>query len=116
MTALTRTREEQDSVELLKGLGELYRRSGQSQRALVMLLIAVQMAPNDSALLRSLVMAFTDSGQADRALAALDRLHDAEGESPGLLLLRSRALWSGARKEEARQCFTRYLIARRAVQ
>lgn len=116
MTALTRSREEQDSVELLKGLGELYRRSGQSQRALVMLLIAVQMAPNDSALLRSLVMAFTDSGQADRALAALGRLQDAEGESPGLLLLRSRALWSGARKEEARQCFKRYLIARRAAQ
>lgn len=110
------SKEEQDSVELLKGLGELYRRSGQSQRALVMLLIAVQLAPDDSALLRNLVMAFTDSGQADRALAALDRLHECEGESPGLLLLRSRALWSGARREEARQCFKRYLIARRAAQ
>lgn len=110
------SREEQDSVELLKGLGELYRRSGQSQRALVMLLIAVQLAPADTGLLRNLVMAFTDSGQADRALSALDRLHEYEGESPGLLLLRSRALWSGGRKDEARQCFKSYLVARRAAQ
>ena len=109
-------RDEQDCVELLKGMGELYRRGGQSQRALVMLLIAVQLAPRDPALLRNLVMAFTDSGQADRALAALDRLVDHEGESPPLLLLRSRALWSGARKDEARQCFKRYLTARRAAQ
>ena len=116
MTFGKASREEQDSIELLKGMGELYRRSGQSQRALVMLLIAVQMAPNDTSLLRSLVMAFTDSGQSDRALAALDRLLEREGESPGLLLLRSRALWSGARKEEARQCFKHYLIARRAAQ
>ena len=73
-------RDEQDCVELLKGMGELYRRGGQSQRALVMLLIAVQLAPTDPA------------------------------------LLRSRALWSGARKDEARQCFKRYLTARRAAQ
>jgi type III secretion protein Y len=109
------TRDEQDSVELLKGMGELYRRSGQPKRALVMLLIAVQVSPNDPALLRNLVMAFTDNGDADRALAALDRLLDSEGESPGLLLLRSRALWRGARKEEARHCFKRYLAARRAL-
>jgi len=109
-------REEQDCIELLKGMGELYRRSGQAQRALVMLLIAVQMAPDDAALLRNLAMAFTDSGDADRALSALDRLAEQqEGESSGLLLLRSRALWRGARKDEARQCFKRYLAARRAA-
>lgn len=107
--------EEHDCVELLKGMGELYRRSGQSQRALVMLLIAVQMAPNDALLLRNLAMAFTDSGDAERALNALDRAAEREGESPELLLLRSRALWRGARKEEARQCFKRYLAARRAA-
>lgn len=109
-------RQEQDCVDLLKGMGELYRRSGQSQRALVLLLIAVQMTPGDTALLRNLVMAFTDSGQAERALSALDRLVELEGESSGLWLLRSRALWSGGRKDEARQCFKRYLTARRAAQ
>jgi type III secretion protein Y len=60
-------------------------------------------------------MTFTDSGDAERALNALDRLAEQEGESSSLLLLRSRALWRGARTEEARQCFKRYLAARRAA-
>lgn len=109
------SRERHDSIELLKGLGDLYRRSGQPQRALVMLLIAAQMAPQDGTLLCYLAMAFTDSGNASRALNALDRLTEQEGESPGLLLLRSHALWRGGRKDEARQCFKRYLSARRAA-
>ncbi|KMT54498.1 tetratricopeptide repeat protein [Pseudomonas fildesensis] len=111
----TLSREEQDAVELLKGMGELYRRGGQAQKGLVMLLIAVHLAPRDPMLLRGLAMAFTDSAQPDRALSALDRLVAAEGESPGVLLLRSRALWGAARKDEARQCFKRYLAARRAA-
>ncbi|WP_426117143.1 tetratricopeptide repeat protein [Pseudomonas sp. DSP3-2-2] len=111
----TLSREEQDAVELLKGMGESYRRGGQSQKGLVMLLIAVHLAPRDPMLLRGLAMAFTDSAQPDRALSALDRLVVAEGESPGVLLLRSRALWGAAREDEARQCFKRYLTARRAA-
>ncbi|AQT93743.1 tetratricopeptide repeat protein [Pseudomonas azotoformans] len=107
-------RDNDDAVQLLKGIGELYRRNGQSQRALVMLLIAVNVAPNDGMLLRSLVLAFTDSGDPARALGALDRLVVLEGESASLMLLRARALWYGERKDEARQCFKRYLAARRA--
>lgn len=107
-------RDNDDAVQLLKGIGELYRRNGQSQRALVMLLIAVNVAPNDGVLLRSLVLAFTDSGDPARALGALDRLVVLEGESASLMLLRARALWYGERKDEARQCFKRYLAARRA--
>lgn len=105
--------EAHDCVELLKGLGELYRRGGQPQRALVLLLIAIWIVPNDVVLLRNLAMAFTDSGDIERALDALDCLAEHEGESSDLLLLRSRALWLGARKEEARQCFKRYLANRR---
>ncbi|MFK9007107.1 tetratricopeptide repeat protein [Pseudomonas pergaminensis] len=107
-------RDNDDAVQLLKGIGELYRRNGQSQRALVMLLIAVNVAPDDGVLLRSLVLAFTDSGDPARALGALDRLVVLEGESASLMLLRARALWYGERKDEARQCFKRYLAARRA--
>lgn len=107
-------RDNDDAVQLLKGIGELYRRNGQSQRALVMLLIAVNVAPDDGVLLRSLVLAFTDSGDPARALGALDRLVGLEGESASLMLLRARALWYGERKDEARQCFKRYLAARRA--
>ncbi|WP_226478591.1 type III secretion protein [Pseudomonas sp. MWU16-30323] len=109
------SRNNDDAVQLLKGIGELYRRNGQSQRALVMLLIAVSVAPDDGLLLRSLVLAFTDSGDFTRALAALDRLVVLEGESASLLLLRARALWYGERKDEARQCFKRYLAARRVA-
>jgi type III secretion protein Y len=108
--------QDRECVELLNGLGDLYRRTGQPQRGLVMLLIAVQLAPRDPNLLHSLVLAFADSGDADRALAALDRLVEQQGESAGLLLLRSRALWKGARRDEARQCFKRYLTSRRAAQ
>ncbi|GAB0059664.1 hypothetical protein IBA8401_06880 [Pseudomonas syringae] len=110
------TAQDRECVELLTGLGNLYRRSGQPQRALVMLLIAIQLAPTDTALLHGLALAFTDSGDADRALAALDRLVEQQGESPSLLLLRSRALWKAGRRDEARQCFRRYLDARRAAQ
>ncbi len=110
------SREEQDCVDLLKSMGELYRRGGQSQRGLVMLLIAVHLAPADPLLLRNLAMAFTDSGQPERALSALEQLAQREGESPGLLLLRSRALWRATRTVDARACFKRYLAARRAAQ
>ncbi|MGY2288516.1 type III secretion protein [Pseudomonas sp. SDO528_S397] len=109
------SRDNDDAVQLLKGVGELYRRNGQAQRALVMLLIAASVAPEDGALLRSLVLAFTDSGDAGRALSALDRLVALEGESASLLLLRARALWYGDFKDEARQCFKRYLAARRVA-
>ncbi|MHC8326687.1 type III secretion apparatus assembly chaperone SctY [Pseudomonas sp. LB1P83] len=107
--------EEHDCVDLLRGMGELYQRSGQPKRALVMLLIAVQMAPNDALLLRNLAIAFTDSGDTERAFSVLDRLAEQESESPELLLLRSRALWRGGRKTEAQQCFKRYLATRGAT-
>jgi type III secretion protein Y len=108
-------RDQQDAVALLKGMGDLYRRGGQSRRGLVMLLIAVHLSPDDPALLHSLATAFTDDGQAERALGALDRLKDLEGESPGLLLLRSRALWRVGRQDDARRCFKDYLTARRTA-
>lgn len=110
------SREEQDCVDLLKSMGELYRRGGQSQRGLVMLLIAVHLAPHDPLLLRNLAMAFTDSDQPERALSALDQLEQIQGVSPTLLLLRSRALWRTGRTDHARECFKGYLAARRAAQ
>lgn len=105
---------ERDSLHLLRGLGDLYRRAGQSQRGLVMLLIAAHMAPADPALLRSLALAFTDSGDAQRALNALDRLHALGNPEPHDTLLRARALWCGGAHAEARACFKDYLALRRA--
>ncbi|MGI4838064.1 MAG: hypothetical protein ACRYF9_10640 [Janthinobacterium lividum] len=114
-TSPPRQSDRRDSIELLKGMGQRYRRSGQAQRALVMLLIAAHLAPDDGPLLHSLALAFTDSGDSARALAALDRLQRLEGESAPLLLLRSRALWRAAQRDEARQCFKHYLALRKVA-
>ena len=108
-------RNRHDSIQLLKGIGQRYRRSGQAQRALVMLLIAAHLAPADAPLLHALALAFTDSGNTQRALAALDRLQRLEGESASLLLLRSRALWRAAQHDQARQCFQHYLALRKVA-
>ena len=101
-----------DAAKLLQGLGVIYLRTGQAQRALGLLLLAVRIQPKDVALLRQLALAFTASGDGERAVATLDRLLMLEGESTGLLLLRSRALLRAGRGGEARQLFRRYLSQR----
>ena len=107
------SRRDREGVELLKGLADLYRRGGQPPRALVLLLIAAHVAPEDGALLSRLALLFIETDDASRALNALDRLVALQGESASSLLLRSRALWLGADHDAARQCFKRYLAARR---
>jgi type III secretion protein Y len=106
----------QDSLDLLRGLGELYRRAGEPQRGLVMLLIGAQLAPNDPALLRSLALAFTDNGNAARALNALDRLQALDESQPHDPLLRARALWCAGNQAQARACFSDYLSQRGLLQ
>lgn len=101
-----------DAAKLLHGLGVIYLRVGQTQRALGLLLLAMRIQPEDVALLRQLALAFTASGDGERAVAALDRLSALEGDSTGLLLLRSRALLRAGRGDEARQLFRRYLSQR----
>lgn len=105
-------RDDRDAAHLLQGLGDLYLRVGQAPRALVLLLLAVQIDPDDGALLRRLVAAFTATGDGARALLTLDRLQVLEGESPTGLLLRSRALWRAGQPAAARECFARYRRAR----
>ncbi|PVZ12525.1 MULTISPECIES: tetratricopeptide repeat protein [unclassified Pseudomonas] len=107
------SRLDRDSRDLLRGMGELYRRAGQPQRALVMLLIAAHMMPTDRALLRNLALAFTDNGDAARALNALDRLQAQGATAPEDHLLRARALWRGGDSEQARACFKAYLANRK---
>jgi type III secretion protein Y len=109
------SKDDQDSVELLKGMAGLYRGSGQVQQALVLLLIAIHVAPTDGTILSRLALLFTDNGEPQRALNALDRLVALQGESARLLLLRSRALWADARQDDARLCFKRYLMVRRTL-
>ncbi|TLX63669.1 type III secretion protein [Stutzerimonas nosocomialis] len=103
---------DREAARLLQGLGEIYQRCGQPQKALVMFLLASQILPDDAALLRSLVIAFTAQGDGERALRALERMVALEGESPGAWLLRSRACWHAGRAQDARASFQRYLQER----
>lgn len=103
---------DQDSLALLCGLGELYRRAGEPQRGLVMLLIGAQLAPADPAVLRSLAQAFTATGDSGRALNALDRLQTLGTGEPSDHLLRARALWRHGEQTQARACFREYLAQR----
>lgn len=101
-----------DAARLLQELGNIYRRAGQTKRALVLLLLANQIQPGNPTLLRHLALAFTAVGDGERALAALDALEALQGPAPGLLLLRSRALLQAGRRDEARQLFRRYIAER----
>src|SRR5262245_63008626 len=101
------------SVQLLHGLGYLYGRYGQPKRALVLLLIAARIAPDDVGVLRTLAHVFLLDGAPRRAAAVLDRLAGLDGaEHPVLDLLRVLVLWECGRRPEARQAFRRYLDGR----
>jgi type III secretion protein Y len=106
---------DRDAVQLLHSLGTLYLRSGQQRRALIYLLLAIQIDPSDTALLRTLTNGFIATGDGERALAAIGRLEQLEGVCTPFKLLRSRALWTLGAKDEARRCFREYLDSRRAA-
>jgi type III secretion protein Y len=102
-----------DTAELLHALGYLYTHHGQTQRGLVLLLIAARIAPSDAGVLRTLAYALMEDGYGKRALAVIDRLAGLErleqNISPMLQLLKSRALWVSGDKIEARRCFREYV-------
>jgi len=102
-----------ETAELLHSLGYLYAHHGQTQRGLVLLLIAARIAPNDVGVLRTLAFALIAGGHGERALAVIDRIASLEPDSPATLqLLKSRALWVSGDKIEARRCFRSYVEAR----
>ncbi|MCJ8141078.1 hypothetical protein [Falsirhodobacter halotolerans] len=105
-----------DSADLLHALGYLYLRAGRGQRALVLLLLANQIAPDSGGILRTLTSALIENGSSARALAALDRLAVLEPEgTQAATLLRARALWMTGDEAEARRCFAAYVAGRDAA-
>lgn len=107
------TQQLRDSVEFLHGLGYLYCRAGQQERGLVFLLLAAKIAPNETAILRSLAEVFVETQSATRALAAINRIEDIEGgTSPDLTLLKARTQWLRGEHEEASKTFRDYLRQR----
>jgi len=103
----------EQSVRLLHGLGYLYGRYGQQRRAIVLLLIAARLAPDDVGVLRMLAHLFLLDGAPRRAAAVLDRLSGLAGaEHPMLDLLRARVQWASGEREPARDSLRRYLQRR----
>ncbi|WP_274425121.1 tetratricopeptide repeat protein [Chelativorans sp. YIM 93263] len=100
-----------DTVHLLHVLGHLYGSHGQVKRGVAYLLIAVQLAPEDSGILRTLAHLLVRDGEADKALATIERLETMEDTArhPALALLRSRALTLAGRTDEARASFRKFL-------
>ncbi|MCT7376847.1 tetratricopeptide repeat protein [Chelativorans salis] len=107
--------EMRDAVQLLHTLGYLYGSHGQVKRGVAYLLIAVQLSPDDPGLLRTLAHLLVRDGDAEKALATIDRLEtmDDMASHPALALLKSRALLLSGRMEEARRTFQTFLAGSR---
>jgi type III secretion protein Y len=102
-----------DPVQLLHVLGYLYGQHGETKRGIVMLLIAVRLAPSNVGVWRTLAHLFLADGAPKRAVAVIEhlrRLNDVD--HPALDLLMSRALWACGRRVEARRCFRAFLARR----
>lgn len=100
------------ALQFLHSLGFIYGAYGQTKRALALQLIAVRIAPENTALLRTLAYTFLRDGAADRTMAVLDRLRSLGDNDPALLLLESRALWALGRHAEGRRVFEEFLERR----
>lgn len=100
------------TLQFLHSLGFIYGAYGQTKRALALQLIAVRIAPENTALLRTLAYTFLRDGAADRTLAVIDRLRSLGDDDPALILLESRALWALGHHAEAKRIFGEFLERR----
>jgi type III secretion protein Y len=97
-----------DVLDLVHCLGYIYLRHGQSYRAVVLLIVAAQMAPDRSDILRSLAASLIASGMGEQALDVITRilrLEPALQHHRMMRLMQARALLAAGRGEEARQIF-----------
>jgi type III secretion protein Y len=104
-----------NTLQLLHALGYIYSTFGQTKRALVLQLIAIRLAPDNAALLRTLAYTFLRDNAPDRTLAVLDRLRALGDGDPALDLLTSRALWAMGERDKARETFNEFLDRREQV-
>ena len=100
---------EPEQHELLLSLAYLYLTAGRERRALALALVAESLAPEEEDVLRMLAHTLIENGQPDRAMEALAKLERRHGSTPGILLLRSRALHRLGRRAEARHVFRLYV-------
>jgi Flp pilus assembly protein TadD len=97
-----------EAIDLVHCLGFVYLRHGQHYRAVVLLIVAAQAAPERVDILRTLCGALIAAGMGGQALDVLDRLVQlAPGDAlhPMMRLMRARALLLLGRAEEAKSVF-----------
>jgi type III secretion protein Y len=97
-----------DVIDLMHCLGYLYFKHGQPYRAVVLLLVAGQVATERSDILRTLAAALVEAGMGQQALDVLDRLLTMEPELAAhrmVILMRARAQLLAGHSAEARATF-----------
>jgi hypothetical protein len=78
----------------LHGLATLYFEDGQSERSLLLLMLASLMMPGDSRIMRSLAVVTLATGAVERSLKIIELLEKlGEMETPDMDRLRRRARW-----------------------
>lgn len=96
-------------VRWLHVRGGLYSRAGNFKQSMACLLVAIQLAPDNKAVLRTLAAIFLKVQDGHRAMKAIDRLSQLEGDLPIHDLMRSHALWLQGSKADAKTVFNQYV-------
>jgi type III secretion protein Y len=97
-----------EAIDLIHCLGFIYLRHGQPYRAVVLLIVAGEAAPERADILRTLCLALIDSGMGEQALEVIHKLTVRAPDMAAhrlMRLMRARALLLVGRAEEARHCF-----------
>ena len=95
-------------IDLVHCLGFVYLRHGQPYRAVVLLIVAAQSAPERADVLRTLCGAMVAAGMGAQALPRVDRLRllaPEDGNHPMMRVLRARALLLAGDVDAARAAF-----------
>jgi predicted Zn-dependent protease len=109
---------DEDERALAALLAQLWLRHGAPEKARTLLRGAVRLSPGAAELLKLLAWAEVACGDADGALAAVERYRAADpfaDEASPIELIRARALLLASRPEEARAAFARFLARRAAL-
>ena len=97
--------------EVLQILADVYLQQSQTDKAVTLLEALYHLYPNDAAVAKALSYAYLLAGRAEDTLAMSDvflRLAGSSSDSNPILLIRSKALWTLGRVEEARTTLNRY--------